>query len=405
MATLSSTPIVIDGKGHLLGRLAPPDARLYPPAFQGIANLCPIRPDPRFLPRLRDVSVCLTTPLSPRHDLHAVALPPTLCPFYTVTCSTLHRCPFCASPQPILRQIAAALPDAAAPVPPCAFNADVSAVFSILPQSTTSRWRPLELGQRIQRVYDETAQVSSRKSLPTAHRRVRGTVPHRTPSQCRRLHCMTVTAQYAPQTDFHAPPFRCTPSHDATMKSCRPNDHGLGRRAVLQGLHDSRGACFAFYFSYITHWILLFFFFAWKPSSYTAEKAGGRAKWVGVFEFPMRPSCAFLPPRRFEVLKHPFSRSPRTTASTYSQPHPFCVDENPRLAACTAWDCLLALRTHIASTSGIHESTPTAINTAFSIHGVVPATRLSLITRSHNRRSSFYTSSSAIVRAVTHTPP
>ncbi|KAJ7264248.1 hypothetical protein C8J57DRAFT_1512326 [Mycena rebaudengoi] len=38
MATLSSTPIVIDGKGHLLGRLAPPDARLYPPALQGIAK-------------------------------------------------------------------------------------------------------------------------------------------------------------------------------------------------------------------------------------------------------------------------------------------------------------------------------------------------------------------------------
>ncbi|KAJ7247458.1 hypothetical protein C8J57DRAFT_1240786 [Mycena rebaudengoi] len=170
----------------------------------------------------------------------------------------------------------------------------VSAVFSIPPQSATSRWCPLELGQRIQRVYKETARVSARKVEP----------PHRT----------------SPALLFFAADLACS-------------------------LPGSR------------------------LSSYTAEKAGGRAKWVGVFEFqsPTRPPSASLPPRRFQVLKHPF-----------------CVDENPRLAACTAWDCLPALRTHIASISGIHESTPTAIDTAFSVQGVVPATRLSLATPSHN---------------------
>ncbi|KAJ7895775.1 hypothetical protein B0H13DRAFT_2523687 [Mycena leptocephala] len=59
--------------------------------------------------------------------------------------------------------------------------------------------------------------------------------------------------------------------------------------------------------------------------------------------------------------------------------------------------------------NGTHESVPTAIHAAFShtgafsIHGVAPATRLRLGTRSHNMRSSFHTSSSAIVGA--HTDP
>ncbi|KAJ7834322.1 hypothetical protein B0H14DRAFT_2798456, partial [Mycena olivaceomarginata] len=73
-------------------------------------------------------------------------------------------------------------------------------------------------------------------------------------------------------------------------------------------------------------------------------------------------------------------------------------NENPRLTVCTAWYCLPALRTHIASIvfaiifgvvqSGIHESVPTAILAAFShtpsfsVYGVVPSTRLSLGTRS-----------------------
>ncbi|KAF8162259.1 hypothetical protein K438DRAFT_1985194 [Mycena galopus ATCC 62051] len=39
----------------------------------------------------------------------------------------------------------------------------VSAVFSIPPQSAASRRRPLERGQRLQRVYPETARVSAKK--------------------------------------------------------------------------------------------------------------------------------------------------------------------------------------------------------------------------------------------------
>jgi hypothetical protein len=84
-----------------------------------------------------------------------------------------------------------------------------------------------------------------------------------------------------------------SPSHDATMKSCHPEDQGLGWEAVLQSLHDSRCAYLFLYFSYVTHWILLYcestgrglgFAFVWHWSSYTAEKACGGAKWVGVFE-------------------------------------------------------------------------------------------------------------------------
>ncbi|KAJ7326450.1 hypothetical protein DFH08DRAFT_340166 [Mycena albidolilacea] len=40
----------------------------------------------------------------------------------------------------------------------------VSVVFSIPPQSATSRWRPLERVQRMQRVYDKTARVPARKA-------------------------------------------------------------------------------------------------------------------------------------------------------------------------------------------------------------------------------------------------
>ncbi|KAJ7809397.1 hypothetical protein B0H14DRAFT_3151630 [Mycena olivaceomarginata] len=40
----------------------------------------------------------------------------------------------------------------------------VSVVFLIPPQSATSRWRPLEWVQRMQRVYDETARVPARKA-------------------------------------------------------------------------------------------------------------------------------------------------------------------------------------------------------------------------------------------------
>jgi hypothetical protein len=49
-----------------------------------------------------------------------------------------------------------------------------------------------------------------------------------------------------------------TPSHDAKMKSYHPDDQGLGWKAVLQSLHDSRCAYFFLYFSYVTHRILLY---------------------------------------------------------------------------------------------------------------------------------------------------
>ncbi|KAJ6527452.1 hypothetical protein B0H19DRAFT_541834 [Mycena capillaripes] len=60
---------------------------------------------------------------------------------------------------------------------------------------------------------------------------------------------MTVTAQCA---CFHAPSFRRIPSHDAAMKSCGPDNHGVGWKSVLQGLHDSRCAYFSLCFSYVT---------------------------------------------------------------------------------------------------------------------------------------------------------
>ncbi|KAJ7790635.1 hypothetical protein B0H14DRAFT_3161298 [Mycena olivaceomarginata] len=45
--------------------------------------------------------------------------------------------------------------------------------------------------------------------------------------------CMTVTAQYARQTNCHAPPFAVPPSHEAAMKSCGPDDHVPGRTAMI----------------------------------------------------------------------------------------------------------------------------------------------------------------------------
>ncbi|KAJ7688770.1 hypothetical protein B0H14DRAFT_3533109 [Mycena olivaceomarginata] len=84
-----------------------------------------------------------------------------------------------------------------------------------------------------------------------------------------------------------------------------------------------------------------------RPSSYTTEKAGGGVKWPPT---RLTSRCCSAPSRALSV----------------DSPHPFCVDENPRLTAYTAWDCLPALRTHIASIvfffgvvqSGIHESVP-----------------------------------------------
>ncbi|KAJ7712009.1 hypothetical protein B0H14DRAFT_3172058 [Mycena olivaceomarginata] len=183
---------------------------------------------------------------------------------------------------------------------------------------------------------------------------------------------MTVTAQYARQTNCHASPFAVPPSHEATMKSCGPDDLDPGRTAADLG----------------------------SPRR-TAEKAGAGAKWTYLSQSPTRAPRASLSPRRLVVLQSPFSCTPRST---------------PLLAAFPACDYLPVLRTHIASIvfhrpeRDTHESTPAAIDAAFShtgpfsIHGVAPVTRLSLGTRLHNRRFSFYASSPAIMRARSPTP-
>ncbi|KAJ6522412.1 hypothetical protein B0H19DRAFT_1277416 [Mycena capillaripes] len=87
------------------------------------------------------------------------------------------------------------------------------------------------------------------------------------------------------------------------------------------------------------------------------------------------------------------------TLSPSNSPHPFCVDENPRLTACTAWDCPSALRSHIASIVFDRLLWGRPELNARELHAT---TGLRLGTRSYNRRSLFYTSSAAIVRAYTH---
>ncbi|KAJ7140738.1 hypothetical protein C8R44DRAFT_846789 [Mycena epipterygia] len=79
-------------------------------------------------------------------------------------------------------------------------------------------------------------------------------------------------------------------------------------------------------------------------------------------------------------------------------PVPHAPHENPPLAACTAWDCLPALRASYSIVqSGIRQSAPTAIHAAFShtgsfsARGVASTTRLCLGTRSHNSRRCWTT--------------
>ncbi|KAJ7833254.1 hypothetical protein B0H14DRAFT_1167119 [Mycena olivaceomarginata] len=117
--------------------------------------------------------------------------------------------------------------------------------------------------------------------------------------------------------------------------------------------------------------------FAWKQA--LVRRRVGRVKWMGVLNPPRAPPCESLPHRRFEVA---------------AASHPFCVDENPRLTACTAWiACLRCKPTSRASYSiifGVVQRIPTAIlfafsyTASFSVHRVT-GTRLSLGTRSHNR--------------------
>ncbi|KAJ7812992.1 hypothetical protein B0H14DRAFT_1449585 [Mycena olivaceomarginata] len=145
-----------------------------------------------------------------------------------------------------------------------------------------------------------------------------------------------------------------------------------------------------------------------RPSSYTTEKAGGGVKWVDLM--PSRARCVCP----FPAVASRCCSAPSRTLSVY--------DENPRLTVCTAWDCLPALRTHIASIVFHHllwcrpernTRERTAILAAFShtlsfpVHGVIPATRLSLGTRSHNRPPFNRNSSNYVqhrIRALGPTP-
>ncbi|KAJ7440569.1 hypothetical protein FB451DRAFT_1191477 [Mycena latifolia] len=209
----------------------------------------------------------------------------------------------------------------------------VSAVFSIPPQSATSRWRPLEW---VQRVYDETPRVSARKSLPTAYRRARGTVPRRTPTQCRPLHRRTVTAHLAtPTTTASVGKPYCKVFMIRVCLEVAP------RRAVLRRRVEE--------------------------------------------QIPHVPAVRVSP-------AGPLLALPADDCVCMFAPHLFCVDENPRLTGCTRIAYLVCESTLRASYSIL-----------FGVfHHAIPATPLSLGTRSNNRRSSFHTSSSVIVRAHTH---
>ncbi|KAJ6537022.1 hypothetical protein B0H19DRAFT_1270696 [Mycena capillaripes] len=113
----------------------------------------------------------------------------------------------------------------------------------------------------------------------------------------------------------------------------------------------------------------------------------------------MRPPCASLPPHRFNVAVAPLLALPADHCVCVFAPHLLCIDGNPRLAACTAWDsyprCVpVSQASYSIVQSGIHESAPSAMDAAFShtgassIHGLLPTTRLSLRTRSHNINSA-----------------
>ncbi|KAJ7351204.1 hypothetical protein DFH08DRAFT_957539 [Mycena albidolilacea] len=92
-----------------------------------------------------------------------------------------------------------------------------------------------------------------------------------------------------------------------------------------------------------------------RPSSYTAEKAGGGVKSVYLM-------CAM-----------------RILVSLHVRLGIACLRCDPTSRA------LFSIFFFGVVQSGIHESVPTAILASFSVHGVVPAIRLSLGTRSHNK--------------------
>ncbi|KAJ7239063.1 hypothetical protein C8J57DRAFT_1528340 [Mycena rebaudengoi] len=173
---------------------------------------------------------------------------------------------------------------------------------------------------------------------------------------------------------------------------CGPDDHGFGGKLYCKVfMIRSRGLVLVWKQALVLHCL----------------EGGWRSE---VFGFPHAHS---LPSRRFEVLQRPFSCSPGT-ASAYSQLHPFCVDENPRLTACTrtayqhceptlreSYSILLSVF-HSGSRERIYHHPHRVLSYRHVLNSWHRATRLSLDTRSHNRRSSFYPSSATIVRA--HTP-
>ncbi|KAJ7351583.1 hypothetical protein DFH08DRAFT_957886 [Mycena albidolilacea] len=203
----------------------------------------------------------------------------------------------------------------------------------------------------MQRVYDEIALVSVRNSLSTAHLRVRRNVPRRTPPNTIR---MTVTAQYARQTNCHAPPFAVPPSHEAAMKFCGPDDHDLGRTAMIQGSAADLGG----------------------PRR-TAEKAGAGAKWT-YLSLPRARRT-----RPFRRVASWYCRAPSRAPRGVLFSLPFQL-------AITYPCCEPTSRVFHRPERNTHESTPAAIGAAFShtgpfsIHGVEPVTRLSLSPRLHN---------------------
>ncbi|KAF7371767.1 hypothetical protein MVEN_00033300 [Mycena venus] len=129
--------------------------------------------------------------------------------------------------------------------------------------------------------------------------------------------------------------------------------------------------------------------------------------WKGLHESSSSLPCASLPPHRFNVPQRPFSHSLRTTASAW------CIDDNPRLAACMTWDCLPALRAHIVfprperytrERTYCHGRRVLSHRRGLNSWGPTYDSSQPRHTLAQSR-SSFHTSSSVVMRACTHTHP
>jgi hypothetical protein len=135
-----------------------------------------------------------------------------------------------------------------------------------------------------------------------------------------------------PPTLLQLPPFQSTrPPSPLTAASARRVYLAL-RGAVIRRCRRSTGLDPARYASKATFPIPLLssHLLGSRLSSYSTEKTGGGVKWMGVFEVRRAlPRAIFLGADRVLPIQPP--------------------NENPRLTACTAWDCMPALRTHITS--------------------------------------------------------